>query len=133
VNMSAEIGCSDGFEEAIVEVVLSTGLALSGLSVEVEDAALRRFSPIKLAKLDDLTSRGMELSLDDFGKGYKPSPVLTDFRFKQSRSTIAWFATFLRALLISQSLGRLRSSYSGPGRRLRGSVRRGDLILVVAA
>ena len=69
--MSAEIGCSDGFEEAIVEVVLSTGLALSGLSVEVEDAALRRFSPIKLAKLDHLTSRGMELSLDDFGKGYK--------------------------------------------------------------
>jgi EAL domain-containing protein (putative c-di-GMP-specific phosphodiesterase class I) len=71
VNMSAEIGCSEDLEDAIVEVVLSTGVALSSLSVEVEDAALRRFSASKLAKLDYLTSRGMELALDDFGRGYE--------------------------------------------------------------
>lgn len=76
VNMSAQ---SDAFEDAIVEVVLSTGLALSRLSIEVEDQSIRRFSAARLLKLCHLTSHRMGLAIDDVGRGYETLAGLGDF------------------------------------------------------
>jgi EAL domain-containing protein (putative c-di-GMP-specific phosphodiesterase class I) len=76
VNLSAHICLSELFAETIVDVVLSSGLALSRLSIDIEDSAVRRLSLVKLGKLSYLTSRRMELAIDDFGRGYESIAAL---------------------------------------------------------
>ena len=71
----------------IVDIVMSaladSGLAASRLDLEITESVLIDDSAATLDILEDLTSKGIGISLDDFGTGFASLAYLNDFPFSK--------------------------------------------------
>jgi predicted signal transduction protein with EAL and GGDEF domain len=71
----------------IIDIVIGalehTGLAASRLDLEVTETVLIEDTAATLAILEELRSRGVAISLDDFGTGFASLAYLSDFPFSK--------------------------------------------------
>jgi len=92
VNLASAQLLVPGFADRVGDLLDEFGCAGNELSLEVTEASLLADPERSSATLDDLSSRGIGIALDDYGTGYSPLSYLRQLPFdtiKIDRSYIA--------------------------------------------
>ncbi|MFN2451424.1 MAG: putative bifunctional diguanylate cyclase/phosphodiesterase [Candidatus Dormibacteria bacterium] len=115
VNTSAQDLLSDNFIEDLATILAETGLAPSGLVIEVTESALLNDMGLATARLAQVRQMGVRVALDDFGTGFSSLSYLHDLPvdilkidrcFLNTRRTDDRHREFLRAIYtLGRSLG----------------------------
>ncbi|MEY2571534.1 MAG: hypothetical protein QOE63_1884, partial [Acidimicrobiaceae bacterium] len=79
VNLSARQLASPDLVVAVAEALAHSGLAPSGLVLEMTETALIQDAPVAAARLHELHDIGVRLAIDDFGTGYSSLSYLRQF------------------------------------------------------
>jgi EAL domain-containing protein (putative c-di-GMP-specific phosphodiesterase class I) len=82
--------------ETIKEVLQQTGLAPSGLELEITEGVVMQDEEAAILLLEDMKAMGLKLSVDDFGTGYSSLSYLKRFpidKFKIDQSFVRDLAT----------------------------------------
>ncbi|WP_200932505.1 bifunctional diguanylate cyclase/phosphodiesterase [Pseudorhodoferax sp. Leaf267] len=83
VNISAASFVTDGFAQRVLQLLRSTGVAPSRLTVELTETAKLPLIEIVQHNVQALHQAGVKLSLDDFGTGYAALALLARFPFSE--------------------------------------------------
>ena len=92
VNVSAIQFKSGNLVPVIVSALANSGIAANRLEIEITESVVLHESEATLAKLHQLRSLGVRISMDDFGTGYSSLSYLRSFPFdkiKIDRSFVA--------------------------------------------
>ena len=79
VNLSASQLQHSGLLEETVATLRSTGLDPRNLNLEITESVMMSDAPANIATLEKLKGLGIELAIDDFGKGYSSLSYLKRF------------------------------------------------------
>jgi diguanylate cyclase (GGDEF)-like protein/PAS domain S-box-containing protein len=96
VNLSAVQFRQKNLGEIIKDVLQQSGLAPSGLELEITEGVVMQDAEAAILLLEDMKAMGLKLSVDDFGTGYSSLSYLKRFpidKFKIDQSFVRDLAT----------------------------------------
>jgi len=96
VNLSAVQFRQKNLGEIIKDVLQQSGLAPSGLELEITEGIVMQDAEAAILLLEDMKAMGLKLSVDDFGTGYSSLSYLKRFpidKFKIDQSFVRDLAT----------------------------------------
>lgn len=110
VNVSPRLLGIEGFAEAIIDVVRRHDLGRGHLVLEITEDAMMAECDALDGNLRRFREEGIDLAVDDFGKGYSNLGRLADLAFRKikiDKSLIDNLATSSRSLDIVRSINRM--------------------------
>jgi EAL domain-containing protein (putative c-di-GMP-specific phosphodiesterase class I) len=96
VNLSAVQFRQKNLGEIIKDVLHESGLAPSGLELEITEGVVMQDAEAAILLLEDMKAMGLKISVDDFGTGYSSLSYLKRFpidKFKIDQSFVRDLAT----------------------------------------
>lgn len=81
INVSPITFLSDSFIKNFVEIVLSSDVAFSEITLEITEDVLISDESGTVAKIAELRGLGVSIALDDFGSGYSSLGYLSKYKF----------------------------------------------------
>jgi len=93
VNVSGRQIHQAGFADEVAEVLASTGLDASRLTLELTESVLMQDVEVTAATLGELKALGVRLAIDDFGTGYSSLSYLRRFPIDELKIDRSFVAT----------------------------------------
>ena len=94
VNLSVRQFHDPQLHRRVAQILAETGMAASGLELEITEGVLMQQDQVTMANIKDLQRMGVRLSIDDFGTGYSSLSYLKRFPI----STLKIDRSFIRDL-----------------------------------